>query len=337
MTGSIQVLVLDAEYSAIAGEVSARFPNLDIRYCGPDENDLYGSASGCEAVVAKAAVLDGPSIRRLKQLRTVVKLGRNWSNVDVETLNALGISFKIVPRKGPNCVAELAMAVILALSKDLLVSHKAVAEGAYYLRGLQPELSSQSKMAFHWMGNQRVHEVRGRTLGIIGMGEIGFELAHRAVAMGMDVTYTKRQRLSDAVERGIRATFRELADLLRESDYVCLAVPHTVETEGMIGADELPLMKPGAYLVNVCRGGVVEEEALITALTEGRIAGAALDVFTYEPLPADSPLCRLENVILTPHIGGGTGTSPALELAEALDEAQRDLLRGRVAKSELGS
>ncbi|MGH2405943.1 MAG: 2-hydroxyacid dehydrogenase, partial [bacterium] len=110
---------------------------------------------------------------------------------------------------------------------------------------------------------------------------------------------------------------------LEESDYVCVAVPHTEETHHLIGEDQLRQLGPRGHLVNVARGGVVDEEALVEALRRRTIAGAGLDVFTYEPLPADSPLCRLDNVILTPHIGGGTGTTRESELSEALDEVKR--------------
>ena len=329
MTATSQVSVLDPEFAAIANQVRSRFGDLDIQYLADGQDVLDSSAARSEAVIAKSALLDARDIMGLSELRTVVKLGRNWSNIDVQALEARNISLKIVPRKGPNCVAEHAMTLILALSKDLLTSHTGVTEGAYHFRGLRPELSSQTKMAFHWLANQRVHEVRGRTLGIVGMGEIGLELARRARVMGMRIIYTKRNRLANRIEREVEASFCDLPHLLSESDYVCLAVPHTDETEKMIGHDELDLMKPDAHLVNVCRGGVVDEEALVTALGEYRIAGAALDVFSYEPLPDDSPLCRLKNVILTPHIGGGTGTSLALELGEALDEAQRELATQR--------
>src|SRR5581483_6689741 len=117
--------------------------------------------------------------------------------------------------------------------------HAAVAEGAYHFRGLRPALSSQTKMAFHWLANERIHELCGRTLGIVGMGEIGIELARRARVMGMHIIYTKRSRLPDGLEQELAATSCDLPHLLSRSDYVCLAVPHTSETEKMIGRDEL--------------------------------------------------------------------------------------------------
>ena len=121
----------------------------------------------------------------------------------------------------------------------------------------------------------------------------------------------------------MRQNIVHLPALLSESDYVVLAVPHTPETEKMIGAEQLALMKPTAYLVNICRGGVVDEDALIETLEQRKIAGAGLDVFVLEPLQEDSPLCDLDNVILTPHIGGGTGTTRQNELTDGLDELTR--------------
>ncbi len=270
-------------------------------------------------------------MRHSQKLKVVLKLGRNYENVDVDAVRARGLTFACAPRKGPNCVAELALTFILSLSKDLLVSHISVADGAYRHRGLIPELSAQWKMAFHWMHNTRVHEIRDKTLGIVGMGEIGCELARRTAVMGMRNLYYKRKPLSTELEGLFSAEYRDLDGLLAESDYLCLAVPHTPKTERMIGRDELKLMKKTAYLVNICRGGVVDEDALVAALTDNQLGGAGLDVFTYEPLSADSPLCMLDNVILSPHIGGGSGTNRGLELSEALTELDR-IVAGELPK-----
>jgi len=329
------VLVADGEYAAAARELASRFPGLDLR-CPTGEQPLDELATPqVVGLVAQDVRVDQSLLAQLPGLRAVLKLGRNYANIDAAAVRERRLAFGAVTRKGPNCVAELAMTMILALSKDLLVSHRSVAEGAYRLRGLRPEPTSQWKMAFHWMRHTCLHEVNGKVLGIVGMGEIGYELARRAAVMGMVVRYYKRRPLSPELERMAEATYSDLPDLLRESDYVCLAVPHTPETERLIGPAELALMRPDAYLVNICRGGVVDEAALIEALQDGRIAGAGLDVFTYEPLPADSPLCGLDNVILTPHVGGGSGTTRPGELATALDELTR-ILSGEVPQLNLG-
>lgn len=319
------VLMADAGYEAAAADLAAAYPELELR-CADDTGDALALASGdVVGLLAGAATVDAALLKALPNLRAVLKLGRSYHNIDVDALRARSLTFACVPRKGPNCVAELAMTLILALSKDLVISNESVSLGAYRYRGLKPELTAERKIAFHWMHNMRVHEVVGKTLGIIGMGEIGCELARRASVMGMRNLYYKRSPLSAELEAAFDATYAGLDELLAASDYVCVATPHTPATEGMIGAAQIALMKESAYIVNIARGGIIDEDAMIEALSENRIAGAGLDVFTYEPLPADSPLCALDNVILCPHIGGGTGTNRTIELGAALAEMRRIL------------
>jgi phosphoglycerate dehydrogenase-like enzyme len=168
-----------------------------------------------------------------------------------------------------------------------------------------------------------LQEVRGKTLGLIGFGEIGTEVARRARAFEMNVIYSKREPLPAAIEDMLGVRAAPLDDLLRSSDFVSLHVPHGPETDRLIGARELALMKPTASIINTCRGPVIDEEALIAALCDGTIASAGLDVFTLEPLQFDSPLTRLDNVILTPHIGGGTGGAREKQMRDVLDNVVR--------------
>lgn len=321
-----QVLITDKEYAAASRDVALHFDQFEL-VCADESHSAQSLATGdVDAILTITAPVDRSLLDALPNLKAVVKMGRNYANVDAAAVRERALLFASVVRKGPNCVAELALTLILALSKDLLISHESVVTGAYRLRGLEPAPSSQTKIAFHWMHDMRVHEVQGKTLGLVGMGEISAELARRANVMGMRTIYNKRTPMSAELEGIFAAEYRELPSLLSESDYVVLAVPHTPETEKMIGADQLALMKPTAYLVNICRGGVVDEDALIETLEQRKIAGAGLDVFVLEPLQEDSPLCDLDNVILTPHIGGGTGTTRQNELTEGLDELIRILL-----------
>jgi phosphoglycerate dehydrogenase-like enzyme len=147
--------------------------------------------------------------------------------------------------------------------------------------------------------------VRGKTLGLIGYGAIGEAIARRARAFGMRVVVVRRS--ADQRPPELDAIYRpeELPALLAESDFVVLALPLTEATRDSFGAAELELMKPGAYLINIARGAIVRQQELIAALRAGTIAGAALDVFETEPLPEDSPLWEMENVIVTPHSAGG--------------------------------
>lgn len=331
---SWKILITDSEYASVVEQVESNFPELEL-VCATDAQDAQELASDeFMGLVSQTAPVSAELLSQLNKLQTVLKIGRSYYNVDVQAVRERDLIFACAPRKGPNCVAELALTFIMSLSKDLLISHESVTSGAYRFRGLRPEITAQRKMAFHWMKNMRVHEVREKTLGIIGMGEIGCELARRSSVMGMRNLYYKRTPLSDELEQRFDAEYRDLETLLQESDYICVATPHTSETEGMIAAEQFALMKETAFIVNIARGGIIDEVAMIDALVEKRIAGAGLDVFTYEPLEENSPLCSLDNVILTPHIGGGTGSNRGLELSEALHE-MRSILSGEKPRVDL--
>ncbi len=149
-------------------------------------------------------------------------------------------------------------------------------------------------------------DVHGKTLGIIGMGRIGEALAQRGhFGFGMPVIYHSHSP-KPAVEQRFNAQYRSLTELLQQADFICLTLPLTAETEGLIGAEEFALMRPESIFINISRGKVVDESALIEALRAGQIRGAGLDVFEREPLETDSPLLALNNVVATPHMGSAT-------------------------------
>jgi phosphoglycerate dehydrogenase-like enzyme len=154
-----------------------------------------------------------------------------------------------------------------------------------------------------------------RTVGIIGLGTIGKNVARRLKAFGSKVLYLNRNRLPAEQEAELGVEYRDLPALLAESDIITLTCPLTPQTRGMIGAAQFAQMKPNAVLVNVARGEVVAEGDLVEALRSGRIAGAALDVFDVEPPPADHPLLHMENVVVTPHLAGAAGDNAPRELA----------------------
>lgn len=166
----------------------------------------------------------------------------------------------------------------------------------------------RNQLAHRWDRPSTVgRELRGKTVGILGLGHIGREVAARAAAFGMRVIGTKHT--PEPIPHADRVLPPEgLDEVLREADYLVITLPLTSETRGLIGPRELGLMKSSAYLINVARGAIVQEAALIEALRQGRLAGAGLDVFEREPLPQDSPLYEMEQVILTPHVSGGGGT-----------------------------
>jgi lactate dehydrogenase-like 2-hydroxyacid dehydrogenase len=139
----------------------------------------------------------------------------------------------------------------------------------------------------------------------------------------MQVLYTKRTRLPGTIERRLGVTYAALDDLLAASDFVVLSLPHSAESDKLIGARELALMRPEAYIVNIARGPLIDEPALVDALSSGRLRGAGLDVFVEEPVPYDNPLLALGNVIVTPHIGGGTGGARVNQMSDVLANVVR--------------
>jgi gluconate 2-dehydrogenase len=238
------------------------------------------------SVKVAPAMLDGAT--RLKAFSTI---SVGYDQFDVGDLTRRGILLAHTPDVLTESTADTVFALILASARRIVELADWVREG-------------------HWQGSlseaQFGVEVQGKTLGIVGLGRIGAALARRAaLGFNMNVLYTNRHP-NEAAERAYGARRVELETLLGEADFVCLQVPLTQETRHLIGAAELNAMKKGAILINASRGAVVDEAALIEALSSGTIRGAGLDVFEREPLPADSPLLRMKNVVAVPHIGSAT-------------------------------
>jgi glyoxylate reductase len=184
----------------------------------------------------------------------------------------------------------VAFALLLAAARRVIEGDRQVREGRF-----------STWAPFLFLGT----EVTGKTLGIVGMGAIGTAVARRARAFRMKILYHNRRRVAPAMEADLEAVFASLADLLQESDFISLHVPLTAETRHLIGPEELCLMKPSAFLINTARGAVVDEQALLSVLREGRIAGAGLDVYENEPTLTPG-LTDLANVVLLPHVGSAT-------------------------------
>ena len=221
-------------------------------------------------------------------LRGVAIYAVGYNNIDVDACTRRGIPVTNTPDVLTDTTADIAWALIFATARRVAEGDRYVREGRF--AGWGPLLMLGS-------------DVTGQTLGIIGAGRIGTATAARAAGFSMPIVYTSRSR-SEAIER-LGARYLPLDDLLRESDFVSLHVPLTPETTHLIGARELDLMKPTAYLVNTTRGPVVDEKALVQALRDAAIAGAGLDVFEREP-ELEPGLADLENVVMLPHVGSGT-------------------------------
>ena len=229
-------------------------------------------------------MVDSELLERTGKMK-LIQCGAGYDNVDLEAASSKGIYVASTPGANAVSVAEHIFALILALSKRLVWIDASMKNGRWE--------------------KQRIllGELAGKTLGILGLGNVGVEVAKRGSAFGMTVLAFRRRPI---VPEGLDVTLVNFPTLLRESDFLSINVPLNEDTRGMLRGRELKLMKETAFLINTSRGGIVDEDALCPALSEKRIAGAALDVFEEEPLPSDDVLRGLENVILTPHIAGRT-------------------------------
>ncbi|MEC8135653.1 MAG: 2-hydroxyacid dehydrogenase [Pseudomonadota bacterium] len=239
-------------------------------------------------------------------LKLIQLLSAGYDRADIEAARKAGVP--IANNGGANSVAvsEHAVLLMLAVSRQLVRQHTSVAAG-------------------NWRGNEtpRVHELRNKTLGIVGLGTIGKKTARLAAAFGMNIIYYDIARLAEHEEDAIGVRFRLLKELLRESDLISLHTPLNDTTRHLIDAEELSLMKESAILVNTARGPVINEAALYDALVEGKILAAGLDVFDQEPPQPDNPLFKLDNVILSAHLAGPTFESNITRVRNAFDNVQR--------------
>ncbi len=250
-----------------------------------EEAALAEMIADCDGAIVGTEPITARVIAGAPRLRVLSRFGVGVDSVDLEAATAAGVVVTVTPGANATAVAELVVGFVLALARGI------------------PRYDARTKRG-DWQREVGV-EVAGRTLGIVGLGRIGRELALRARALGMRVVYFDPVRPPPEEETALGVTHLALPDLLRESDFVSLHALLAPETVRMIGARELALMRPSAYLINTARGELVDEAALSEALLRGDLAGAALDVRAVEPSGANDLLC-LDSVILTPHAGSQT-------------------------------
>lgn len=263
----------------------------EVRYApGWSEEEVLPVVGDVAGIIIRA---NGRITRRLMEsaprLKVVGRHGVGLDNVDVATATELGIYVVNTPQANAESVAEHTLGLMIALSKRIVEGDRALRAGNWGAR--------------HTLIGR---ELRGRILGVIGCGRIGSRVAHMAHA-AFDIQVLYHDVVAQPqLEAKVGAERVEIEELLRRADCVTLHVPLTRATRGLIGERELTLMKPTAFLINTSRGPVVDEAALVEALRSGQIAGAGLDVYSTEPLPADSSLLSMQNVLLTPHMAAHT-------------------------------
>ena len=267
-----------------------------------DRAELFDRLEPAEVVINVRAytALDDEAFSHAPRLRMVSILGTGTDNVDLVAASRRGITVTNTPGVGAPSVAELTMGLMVALARAIPLSDARVRQGTWqHVEG--PELA-------------------GKTLGLLGLGAIGAHVARLGRALGMQVIAWSFTPDRARAERLGVALVADRDEVFRRSDVVSVHLRNTPEVRGLVGARELGLMQPGAYLINTARGALVDEAALAEALRARRIAGAALDVYTEEPLPVErNPFRDLDNVILTPHIGAVTREANARSRAMPVD------------------
>jgi phosphoglycerate dehydrogenase-like enzyme len=271
----------------------------------PDGWALTDSPAGASAILTENVDVDASMLAAVgSSLRLVARLDTGKATVAETSVHVVDL-----PNTALVGVAEHAVLLIMMLSRQIVAVSRKTREQEWLPERSEPILTDQRKYTYNWIGLQDFGTLYRKTTGIVGLGIIGKATAERLRAFGMRILYTQRNRLDPETERRYGVEWRELDDLLAESDFVSLS--HRFQegpngNDNHIGARELSLMKSTAYLINTARGRLVDEDALIDAIQSGQIAGAGLDVFRYEPLPADHPFFNLpeEKIILTPHVAG---------------------------------
>ena len=264
-------------------------PDFEVRHCdGANRDELLAAlGAGVDAVLIRSATkMDAEAIGVAKGLKVIARAGVGVDNVDIPVATAAGVMVVNAPTSNIVSAAELAITLLLASARFVSPAHAALRAGKW----------ARSK----YTGA----ELFEKTLGIVGFGKIGQLVAARMQSFGMDVVaYDPYLLPARAAQLGVRLV--DLDELLRVSDFITIHLPKTKETANLIGEEALKKVKPTVRIINAARGGVLDEGALYTAITEGRVAGAGLDVFATEPC-TDSPLFQLDNVVATPHLGAST-------------------------------
>ncbi|MEM3438015.1 MAG: D-2-hydroxyacid dehydrogenase [Nitrososphaerales archaeon] len=291
-----KVLICDSFAENGIKRLSSRF---DVTYLPKiTSQELLNKIHDYDVVIVRGRTkITKDVIEKGEKLKVIGRAGIGLDNIDLEAAESKGIKVFNTPESSTNAVAELTIGLMIDLARGISKGDFGMKQGNW----LKDEL-----MGF---------ELRGKTLGIIGMGRIGTQVARLAKAFGMKILVNDIIKLDEGILNEVGAKLVSLDELLSSSDFVSLHVTLTNETYHMINEEKLSKMKKNAYLINTSRGSVIDEKALLNALKEGLIKGAALDVFEIEP-PVSNELIKLHNIITTPHIGAQT--KEAQELAATL-------------------
>lgn len=283
-------IVLAGEYPEGTYEEISRLFATDNEVIEINTMDAYNSMTDAEIIILRAFKCNKDVIERNKKLKMIVRWGTGYDSVDTKTAGENGIIVTNTPGANAMAVAELTVLLILALNRKL-VNH---------VDSLRKNI---------WSKNDFLNEsftIENKKIGIIGSGNIGRSVAKILVALGGKIQYYDLKKLDESIEKEFYMEYVSLEQLLQTSDIITLHIPLLDSTYKFIGKDQINKMKTGVILVNTARGGLIDEKELLEAIKKGKIKGAALDCLEKEPLSSDDEFLNNPNIIITPHIGGGT-------------------------------
>jgi D-3-phosphoglycerate dehydrogenase / 2-oxoglutarate reductase len=291
-TDTSTIVVTECDHDAFAQEQDVA-DAAGVTFRVEQANDRAALERACadaDGILVQYATIDGPLMDALPHLRVVGRYGVGVDSVDVQAATERGIAVCNVPDYGTEAVSDHAIGLALAVARGIPLLDRGVRAGRVDLARVRP-----------------LHQIAGRRFGVVGLGRIGRATARKAAGLGYDVVGFDVLATPGTDYRGVRAV--TLEELCATVDVVSVHVPLHEGTRGMIGTDQLALMRPTTVVVNTARGGVVDTEALVAALDRDAIGGAAIDTHDAEPLPTDHPLTRFDNVVLTPHLAWYTEES----------------------------
>jgi phosphoglycerate dehydrogenase-like enzyme len=275
------------------------------------EKDKAEKLAATDALLTATYKVDDTMLRQAPKVKIVQKLGVGTDNIDSTAAAKYGIKVGNVPGGNANGVAEMTIGLILDLYHKISLLDRETRAGDWSM----------------WKYRNCSYEMKNKVHGIVGFGNIGKRVAELSKAFGANLLYYSRTKATAETEKQYGVTYMELDELLQTADIVSIHLPLNPETRNLFNAEKLALMKPTAVLVNVGRGNVVNEQDLYQALIEGKLSGAAIDVWASEPIPPNNPLLSLDNVVVTPHVGGGT-VDAAINNFQTSFQKIRETLRG---------
>lgn len=296
----VDVPDFDGWVASVRASASELFP---ARFEMAGDRDSFRNALGdADGIICESLPVGEEELAAAPRLKVVQKFGTDLRNIDLDACARRNVAVKPLRRRVNIAVAEHAFAMMMSMAKKLCLINHRIDEDSLREAGFQPRMHDRRHAAAaNWGRVNGLGTIYGATVGCLGLGEIGREVASRATAFGANVLYHQRNRLAAEIEDPLGAVYCGFDELLERSDYVSVHLPMNDSTRGLIGADAFARMKDGAFLINISRAAIIDRDALMDVLESDRLGGIALDVHYEEPSPPDEPLKNYPKALLTPH------------------------------------